>query len=383
MALTLRIHPRIDEIAAADWDALRPDGNPFLAHAFLAGLEAHGCIRQDLGWQPWHLAWYRDGRLLAAAPCYLKGNSHGEFVFDWTWAQALEQAGGRYYPKLLCAVPYTPATGPRLLTGATPQPALVRALADALIAQARQLGLSGAHINFPDPGQAALLEADARWLPRIDLQYHWHNRRYADFDGFLAGLSHKKRKNIRQERERLHGAGWRFERLRGGALAPRDWRFIHALYVGTFADKGNYPALTEDFLAHLGQAMPDNLLVVLARAPDGRPSAMALFLEGGGRLYGRYWGAIAQAPGLHFECCYYQGIEHAIEQGLEVFEPGAQGEHKLARGFLPELTRSFHHLLAPALHARVGQALEQERQAVRQWAETLSARSPYAHAAAA
>ncbi len=380
MSLQLRIHPRLDEIDAARWDALRPDDDPFLSHAFLAGLERHGCVRSEVGWQPWHLAWYRDEQLVAALPAYLKGNSHGEYVFDWSWAQAHDAAGRRYYPKLLCAVPYTPISGARLLTGGQRDPALARALSSALIAEAARLGLSGAHVNFADAGSSAILHRDPRWLHRCDIQFHWHNRGYGHFDDFLAQLSHKKRKNIRQERERLQRAGWRFQRLRGSELDARDWEFVHALYVSTFAEKGNYPALSQRFFQHLGEALPAQTMVVLARAPGGRPVAMALFLHSSRRLYGRYWGSLNDEPGLHFECCYYQGIEFAIEQQLAVFEPGAQGEHKLARGFLPTLTRSYHHLGDADMHARIGEALRHERDAVAEWRDGLLARSPYAHA---
>jgi predicted N-acyltransferase len=378
MALTLRIHTRLDEISAEHWDALRPDGNPFLSHAFLAGLERHDCVRSELGWQGWHLAWYRGDTLVAALPAYLKGNSHGEFVFDWSWAQAHEAAGGRYYPKLVCAVPYTPVTGPRLLTGPGRNATLERALADTLINETRRLGLSGAHINFPDPESCVSLVRDPRWLPRQDVQFHWRNQGYRDFDDFLDALNHKKRKNIRQERQRLHAAGWRFERRRGDELDDRDWRFVHALYVRTFAEKGNYPALTESFFRHLGRSLAAHTQVTLARGPDGKPAAMALYLEGDGRLYGRYWGCLHPVPGLHFECCYYQGIDHAIARGLAVFEPGAQGEHKLARGFLPVLTRSFHYLDDAGLRTKVVRALDQERAAVSGWYRELEARSPYA-----
>jgi hypothetical protein len=378
MPLTLRVHTRLAEIPAERWDTLRASDNPFLSHAFLSGLETQDCIRADLGWQAWHLAWYRDDALVAALPAYLKGNSHGEFVFDWSWAQACEQSGKRYYPKLLCGVPYSPVPGPRLLTGRTPSPPLERALADSLIAEARRLQLSGVHINFPDDASALRLERDRRWLPRRDLQFHWRNADYGDFDEFLSTLSHKKRKNIRQEREHLFKSGWRFDRLSGGDIDDEGWNFIHTLYVHTFADKGNHPALSAGFFRHLGCRLPEHTMVVVARAPDGRPAAMALFLHGGGRLYGRYWGCLRHVPGLHFECCYYQGIEFAIERKMEWFEPGAQGEHKLARGFLPVYTRSFHHLLDPLLHARIAQALAQEHEAIADWRDELMAGSPYA-----
>lgn len=379
--MQLRIHKHLDEIPAGQWDGLRPDGNPFLSHAFLSGLETTGCIRNELGWQGWHLAWYRQEQLVAALPGYLKGNSHGEFVFDWSWAQAHELAGGRYYPKLLCAVPYTPVTGPRLLTGTGPDRALLQqALARALISESRRLGLSGVHLNFPSPDDRHALEQDPRWLLRQDVQFHWHNAGYSDFEQFLAALRHKKRKNIRAEREQLHRAGWRFQRLAGTDLDEAGWRFVHSLYVGTFAEKGNYPALSEAFFQHLGQALADQVMICLARAPDGRPTAMALYLHDGHTLYGRYWGSLKAVPGLHFECCYYQGIEFAIERGLQVFEPGAQGEHKIARGFLPVRTCSFHHLTEPALQTKVMRWLEHERAAVDAWHDQLLARSPYAHA---
>lgn len=381
MSLSLRIHTQLDDIPAADWDILRADDNPFLSHAFLSGLEACDCVRNELGWQPWHLAWYRDDRLVAALPAYLKSNSHGEFVFDWSWAQAYELAGGRYYPKLICAVPYTPVVGSRFLTGRTPNPALERVLAESLMAEARRLGLSSAHINFPRHDEAQRLDCDNRWLARCDVQFHWQNRGYANFEDFLTALNHKKRKNIRQERDRLHAAGWRFERLAGGALDDRGWQFVHALYVRMFAEKGNYPALSEAFFRYLGRALGDRTMVVLARAPDGRPVAMALFLQDGNRLYGRYWGCLQPTAGLHFECCYYQGIEHAIEHGLDAFEPGAQGEHKLARGFLPVLTRSYHYLCDADLHDRVDHSLRHERAAISEWYDELIARTPYAHAA--
>jgi predicted N-acyltransferase len=380
MPLQLRIHSRLDEIDPVQWDALRPDDDPFLSHAFLAGLERHGCIRSEVGWQPWHLAWYRSERLVAALPAYLKGNSHGEFVFDWSWAQAHEATGSDYYPKLLCAVPYTPVTGARLLTGRPPDPALTRALASALIAESQRLGLSGAHINFPDAHTSLILHRDRRWLPRQDIQFHWRNPGYRHFDEFLARLSHRKRKNIRQERERLFRAGWRFQRLSGHELDARAWEFVHSLYVSTFAEKGNYPALTGRFFRHLGEALPDQVMVALARSPEGRPVAMALFLHSRRRLYGRYWGSLYHVPGLHFECCYYQGIEFAIERGISSFEPGAQGEHKLARGFLPTLTRSFHHLNDDNLQQRIGEALREERAVVAEWRNALLARSPFTHA---
>lgn len=349
-------HDRIEDIDARAWDRLRPDDNPFLAHAWLALLEDSGTIRRQLGWQPMHLALYEGERLIGAAPVYLKANSHGEFVFDWAWAQALHRAGLPYYPKLLSAVPYTPVTGPRLLSGRPPDPAIERALLSALWRQCRALGLSGVHINFPLAEQAARL-ASGQWLARFDWQYHWRNPGWRDFADFLDALKRKKRKNIVQERQKL--AALDFQVRRGSELSEAEWAEVHALYCLGFIEKGNTPALTRAAFIGLGGLPGDPARIVLARR--GRELiAMALSLAGGGRLYGRYWGCRETLPGLHFETCYYQGIELCLREGLTVFEPGAQGEHKIARGFLPVRVYSLHRLAHPGLHRAVAEALRVE-----------------------
>ncbi|RDI97452.1 N-acetyltransferase [Dyella solisilvae] len=371
-----RFHDSIDSIPAQAWDALRPDDNPFVSHAFLAALEHTGCIRADWGWQAHHLGLYEDGALVAAAPLYLKGNSHGEFVFDWSWASAWERAGGDYYPKLLNAVPYSPVPGPRLLAGNGPQAAARRhALATAMRALAERMNLSSVHANFL--GEDELAAFDAPWLARSDVQFHWRNHGYTNFDQFLAALNHKKRKNIRQERAHVADSGLTIEMRAGHELDAQVWRRIHALYRSTFDAKGNHAALTRAMFLAFGETLGQQVSVALAR--DGAEIiAMALFLQSSDTLYGRYWGASRDVPGLHFELCYYQGIEHAIRHGLQRFEPGAQGEHKMARGFLPVRTHSRHYLVDTNFRDAVRHALAREAEAMDDYAADLAAHSPYA-----
>ena len=370
-----RFHPAIDQLPADTWDALRADPNPFVSHAFLAALERGGCILPDWGWQAHHLGLYEDGRLIAAAPLYLKGNSHGEFVFDFSWASAWERAGGEYYPKLLNAVPYSPVPGPRLLAGNDERtPMLQHALVEAMHAEAERLGLSSVHANFLQETELAAFGTD--WLARSDVQFHWHNRGYRHFPDFLAALNHKKRKNILRERSQVEASGVAIEWRSGDTLSRDEWRQVHALYEATFDAKGNHAALTATFFRQLGEL---GQLAQLALARHGETIvAMALFVQGGGVLYGRYWGASVDVPGLHFELCYYRGIEHAITQRLDRFEPGAQGEHKLARGFLPVRTYSRHYLVHPAFRAAVAAALASEAPAVDAYAAELQSHTPYA-----
>lgn len=372
-----RFHDSIEDIASADWDALRPDDNPFVSHAFLAGLERTGCIRPEWGWQAHHLGLYRNDTLIAAAPLYLKGNSHGEFVFDWSWASAWERAGGEYYPKLLNAAPYSPVVGPRLLVGPNDADADARRkmLVQAMQQYAKRQQLSSIHANFLDDADLSAFEGD--WMARSDVQFHWHNQGYRDFDAFLGALNHKKRKNIRHERNRVASHGLHIGMYSGTSLDARTWRYIHSLYASTFDAKGNHAALTDAFFQYLRTDLGD--AVQLALAKDGNDIvAMALFLRSASTLYGRYWGASVDLPDLHFELCYYQGIDYAIAQGLARFEPGAQGEHKLARGFLPVRTHSRHYLVHEGFRSAVRRALEHEREGMDAYAEELLDHSPYA-----
>lgn len=372
-----RIHRALSELPAADWDALHDGRNPFITHAFLSGLESTGCLRPDWGWTPCHLGLWEGEALIAAAPGYLKANSHGEFVFDHAWAHAYARHGLDYYPKWLCAVPYSPVTGPRLLA----RDADARRLLPAAIAGfAGHGGLSSAHVNFHDDVDDAAFDADAEgadWLLREDLQYHWRNEAgWRDFDDFLAAMDHKHRKNIRQERRKVREAGIALRVVHGDEASADDLAAMHGFYLSTFADYGNSPALTLAFLQHLARAMPRQLVLILAER-DGAPIAGALCLRGADTLYGRYWGASERHPGLHFEACYYQGIDYCLREGLRQFEPGAQGEHKIARGFLPVRVRSRHWIADPRFADALRGWCAEERAAVASQQLALRRHAPF------
>ncbi|GAA3918270.1 GNAT family N-acetyltransferase [Luteimonas lutimaris] len=368
----IRILDRLADVPAAAWDALHDGRNPFVAHAFLEGLERHDCIRPEWGWTPHHLTLWDGERLAAAAPGYLKNNSHGEFVFDHAWAHAYVRYGQDYFPKLLCAVPYSPVTGPRLLAR---DDAARRALLEAMVAVASDEGLSSAHVNFHLHEEADAFGSG--WLSRTDLQYHWHNDRgWRDFDDFLAAMDHKHRKNIRQERAKVARAGVGFRIVHGDEATGADLQAIHALYLQTFAEYGNHPAISLDFVRHLAAEMPRSLVLFLADQ-DGDPIAGALCLRGGDTLYGRYWGAFREVPGLHFETCYYQGIEYCLREGLTTFEPGAQGVHKIARGFLPARVRSRHWISDPAFAQALRAWCGEESMDIDRHAAALASHSPF------
>lgn len=360
----LKYHRAIKDIGAAEWNSLlNGEDNPFVSYAFLDALENSGTIRQDYGWQVLHLALYdAQGKLCAACPSYLKHNSHGEFIFDWAWANAYAQNGLDYYPKLLCAVPYSPVTGPRLLACDS---ASKRALILAMQQSCNELSLSSAHANFLASKDVALFR-ESGWLERTDIQFHWRNpsdtRRWQNFGDFLAAMSAKKRKNIMQERAKVAKQGLRIERRSGLELTDEHWAQIHALYQLTFDVKGNTPALTKAFFLDFAARSPTQVLAVLAFDSADTMIAMALCFRSSSRLYGRYWGASVEIPGLHFECCYYQGIEYCLEHNLDTFEPGAQGEHKLARGFLPTQTHSSHFIVDRRFRDGIARHLAEERQ---------------------
>ena len=371
MALKPRFLHSLAQVDPNAWDALRTAEDPFTSHAFLSGLEEEGCIDPALGWTPHHLVLEdSDGRLQAAAPAYLKTNSHGEFVFDHAWARAYLGAGLPYYPKLLVAVPYSPVTGERLLCRG--DSALRQALAQALQSFVERQGFSGAHVNF-HRAEDAPPEA---WLSRFDLQFHWHNDGYRDFEDFLEGFQSKKRKNVRQERAQVARAGIALRRVSGADATDAELELAHRLYCRTFEDKGNHPALTAGFFHRIARSLGPQFLLVIAER-SGVALAGAVLLSSRDTLYGRYWGCFEDVPGLHFEACYYQGIEHCIENGLTRFEPGAQGEHKLARGFLPVPTRSSHYLPLPAFRTAVAAALAEELHWLGGYRRALLAHAPF------
>jgi len=364
-----KIAAGVSGLNAQAWDRIAGDSDPFVSHAFLSALERSGSVGPGTGWTPAPILVEDDSsHLLAAAPAYLKSHSQGEYVFDHGWADAWERAGGDYYPKLQVAVPFTPVPGPRLL-GSRPQHLLV-----AIETVTMQNDMSSAHITFVDDSGAA--EAERRgWLMRHGIQYHWFNRGYASFDEFLAALRSTKRKAIRKERAAAR-EGLDFVALRGAEIGAAEWDAMWAFYQDTGSRKWGHPYLTREFFDLAGEALGDKLLLFLALR-DGRPIAGALNLVGGDALYGRYWGCTEEVPFLHFELCYYQAVEWAIEHRLASVQAGAQGEHKLARGYEPVITRSAHFIPNPSFKAAVADFLQTERTAISGEVAWLRAALPY------
>ncbi|QKT02360.1 N-acetyltransferase [Ectothiorhodospiraceae bacterium 2226] len=379
--MQLTVCKRLDEVAAPAWNALNPHGNPFLRHEFLCALERHGCLGPRYGWLPHHLLVHDDGgRLIGAAPLYAKTNSYGEFVFDWAWADAYAREGLAYYPKLVGAAPYTPATGPRLLVHPeAARGAVVDALIDGALALARDLRASSAHWLFTNRDDTEHLVATRGFLPRLGCQFHWENRGYSDFEAFLAALSADKRKKLRRERRRVAEQGVELTTLQGAQIEPEHWAVFHRFYTQTFDRKGGVPTLSRAFFEAVAHDMPEAVVLVLASF-RGRYIAGALSFAGGGVLYGRHWGAEADFHSLHFEACYYRGIDYCISQGLQRFEPGAQGEHKVSRGFLPTRTWSAHWIAHPAFGHALADYVQREREAMEQYMAELGRHSPYRQA---
>ena len=362
--MRVRILKSLDAIAAERWNALDLKGYPFVRHEFLALLEREHCAHPDTGWTPQHLVVEDDtGSLLGAMPLYLKPHSWGEFVFDWGWANAHTRAGLEYYPKLVSAIPFTPATGPRLLCAPGGDAAAIReALIAGALALAAQLQVSSLHVLFPEGREQAALVSHG-FVPRRDCQFHWHNRGFGDFDAFLAGFRADKRKKANRERRRIAEAGIEFRTLGGADIDAGLWDVIHEFSLNTFRRHGHDHYLSAAFFKHLAQVLPDMIMVKLA-SYRSRPVAAAIFFVGVDTLYGRYWGAAADFDSLHFDACYYQGIEYCIERGLARFEPGTQGEHKVPRGFEPSATCSAHWLADTRFASAIAAHLRQEGVAV-------------------
>ena len=373
--MEVTVNDSIAGIAPQAWNALAGNAWPFLKHEFLLAAETSGSVTPDAGWAPRHLAIYDGDSLRAAMPLYQKDHSWGEFVFDWAWARAYEQAGLPYYPKLVSAVPFTPAPSRRLLLADPDDTDGAIALVHAAVTLANQTNCSSLHLLFPAPGEVELLR-EAGLHIRKDCQFHWHNDGYTNFDEFLATFNSAKRKKARRDRRKVQEAGIRFRRLRGADLTAEIWDEVYRLISITFMRRGSLPYFTLDFFRKISAALPDGILVVLAEKDD-TPVAAAVFFVGEQALYGRYWGSDGHYDALHFETCYHQGIEYCIDNGLRLFEPGTQGEHKVARGFVPTATWSAHWLKHPEFFAVIGDYLERERQHVERYMDTVDERSPY------
>jgi len=375
MSLQLERVASLQAVASGAWNALAGD-SPFLRHEFLTALERSGCVGRRTAWQPAYLLATQASELVGAIPLYMKHDSRGEFVFDWGWADAYERSGRRYYPKLVAAVPFTPATGARLLVRPGADVARVREelIAGALEAAA-ELRVSSLHVLFPIEAERERLAA-AGLLSRKACQFHWHNDGYTDFDDFLARFSSAKRKKAKRERRRVAEAEIAFEHLRGDEPSDAEWDAIFEFYSRTFERRGRPPYLNRAFFAEIARTMPENLVIILARF-RGTPIACAICFRGGDTLYGRYWGSAADFHSLHFETCYYQGIDYCIRERLAKFEPGTQGEHKISRGFTPSATWSCHWLGDRDFHDAVADFLARETHHVDAYMDELDDHVPY------
>ena len=375
--MTVEVGSTIDKVAKEDWNALSHQGNPFVRYEFLSALENNQCVDPEFGWHPYHLLLKNEeGKLIAAAPSYLKTNSYGEFVFDFAWADAYERSGASYYPKLICAAPFTPATGPRLLIHPEQNyDSCAKALLSAAIAVTDKQNLSGMHWLFPQKEEAGLL-TQHNYLKRMGCQYIWINDNYKDFDDFLASCVSKKRKNMRRERKRVAEQDITLKVHHGSELEEKDWREVIRFYLDTFNRKWGTPTLNTNFFTEIGSTMGDDIIVVFAYYNNQRIACSVMF-KGGDTLYGRYWGCHEEFHSLHFEACYYQGIDYCIKHKIKRFEPGAQGEHKISRGFIPTPTWSAHYLRDEGFRHAVANFLKQETPLMEERCEELKSLLPF------
>jgi uncharacterized protein len=374
--MQVAFHTHIDDFKAEEWNRLVEDDNPFLKHEFLAALEHNDCVGKQFGWSPQHLSVHEHGRLVGLSPLYIKDNSYGEFVFDHAWADAYRRNGLNYFPKLISAIPYTPAYGNRLLVDSAANIEQVRKLmVEATLELVNRSGFSSMHWLFTTEDEGATLNSMGM-LERLGVQFHWCNPGYSDFDHFLSQLTAKRRKNIRHERRKVSETGIRFRVVTGDEVTEAEWCLFTHFYSKTFEERYSLPTLNQGFFQEIGHTMGDQ--VVLVFAYDGlRCVAGAILYRSQSVLYGRHWGSLQHYDSLHFETCYYQGITYSIEQGLKRFEPGAQGEHKIWRGFMPSLTRSYHWIVDPDFSRGIEQFLHQEAPALLNYKENLLESSPY------
>ena len=376
--LTVEIVTSVNQVTAKDWDYLT-DGTPLLSHAFLIALENSGSVGLKTGWNPHPLLIKQNGHLVGAIPLYLKQHSYGEYVFDWAWADVYQRSGLNYYPKLLSAIPFSPITSTRLLCNPlntqVNQATIYEILIKALETTLHQYKLSSAHVLFPDVNCAQYLEK-AGWLKRTGVQFRWQNKKYNHFEDFLSTLSHDKRKKIHQERKKIAQTGLICRQIKGENASEADWDFFYVCYSNTYREHRSTPYLTRAFFKEIGKTMPQHILLIVAEL-DAKPIASTLNIYNQHTLYGRYWGATQFVSGLHFELCYYQAQEFCITEGVEYFEGGAQGEHKLARGFEPRPTCSYHKIAHPDFEAAIKQFLMRETQGIAEYTNELEDRAPF------
>lgn len=379
--LQIKVHSAMNEFSSTAWNELHHDSNPFLRYEFLHALEEHQCVSPKFGWIPRHIGLYENDSLVAAMPLYEKHNNYGEFVFDQAWSEAWQHAGLNYYPKLVSAIPYSPVLGSRLLTHPKLDLAHQDRLKTQLIESVQQLclqnNLSGVHLLFSSPKQQDWLAQQSNWLYRQDCQFHWLNQSYEHFDDFLATLTAKKRKNIKQERQSVKNSGVTFRLLNGETAKTKDWAQFEMFYQKTFIEKWGTPTLNRAFFEAVATALPKQVLLVLADDSNGQCIAGSLMFQSDTHLYGRHWGCTSEVKNLHFEACFYQGIEHAIKQGLQVFEPGAGGEHKIARGFVPVSMQSAHWLSHNPFPDAIDRFIFHEKQAVAAYIQDCLVHVPY------
>ena len=373
--MEISIHDRIEEIPADQWNLLVRDNQPFLRHEFLHAMERHGCVGEAFGWLPRHIAVFEGDHLVGAMPLYEKHNSYGEFVFDNAWADAYQRAGLSYYPKLVSAVPYTPATGQRLLCSPEGRDEIFPLLLQTALGLGQRVGASGFHCLFPMAEEQDYME-HLHLMARHDCQFHWHNQGYAGFDDFLDRLTSKKRKNIRRERRFVQESGVVLRCLDGHTASRKDWEDFTDFYLELFDRKWGMATFNLGFFMEVAHRLPDQVLLVLADL-EGSCIAGSLMYHSDTTLYGRHWGCLQQVDCLHFEACYYQGIEFCINRGLRRFEPGAQGEHKIARGFTPTLTRSSHWIADQGFRKPIEAFVKHEQRAVADYMHQLNASLPY------
>ncbi|MFM9913992.1 MAG: GNAT family N-acetyltransferase [Methylophilaceae bacterium] len=369
--MKIEVVASVSDVDAKRWDALT-DGSPLLSHAFLSALENTHCVGQGTGWQPYPLLVWNEDKLVGAMPLYIKSHSYGEYVFDWSWAEAYERNGIAYYPKLLSAIPFTPITGARLLSADS---TVQKLMAQTLLELVQRHQLSSAHVLFPDDVSAEALQR-AGWIERSGVQFRWENESFTDFEDFLKRLSHDKRKKIHQERKKISTAGVTSRQIQGADITEQDWDFFYQCYQNTYHEHRSTPYLTREFFSALTQNMSQNVLLIIAEQ-GGEPIAAALNIVGDNALYGRYWGALRYVPGLHFELCYYQAQEFCIANKIRYFEGGAQGEHKLARGFLSRATRSYHHIAHPQFAAAIKDFAGREALGIDNYNSELEERAPF------